>query len=167
MRLTNDIRREFVKNVMADVPRSDYASQIEQVLLDDAVAQLPPPVRALWDDPKLRKYVIEDNFWLNDVSIFSPDVPCSCEGRLPFTEKAVDQVIALKRLEDAQTEAHNDLRLRLNAIVKSCGTSESLAKKLPEFEKYIPSAAAPSTLPVLANLAADFMKAGWPKDKAP
>ena len=39
---------------------------------------------------------------------------------------------------------------------------------LPEFEKYLPAdeQKALRSVPVVANLVADFTKAGWPKDKA-
>ena len=39
--------------------------------------------------------------------------------------------------------------------------------KLPEFAHYLPAEDAPAgrSLPVVANLVTDFVKAGWPKDK--
>ena len=38
---------------------------------------------------------------------------------------------------------------------------------LPEFAKYLPKAVAKTdNLPAVANLVADFVKAGWPKEQA-
>ena len=48
-------------------------------------------------------------------------------------------------------------------------TRKGLADALPEFEKYLPAdePAAVRSLPVVANVVADFVKAGWPKGKQP
>ena len=45
---------------------------------------------------------------------------------------------------------------------------EALAAMLPEFEKYLPSEtpALDRTVPAVANVVTDFMRAGWPKGQA-
>ena len=53
------------------------------------------------------------------------------------------------------------------AAAMSCTTRKALANLLPEFEQYLPedTPAAIRSLPAIANIVADFSKAGWPKDK--
>lgn len=50
--------------------------------------------------------------------------------------------------------------------ISACTTRKQAAEVLPEFEKYLPEdePKALRTLPALANVAADFVKAGWPKN---
>ena len=63
---------------------------------------------------------------------------------------------------------HQELETKLMAAANSCTTRKALVELLPEFEKYLPAdqAAACKTLPAVANIMADFVKAGWPKDEA-
>ena len=47
----------------------------------------------------------------------------------------------------------------------TCKTRAALAAALPEFEKYLPAdePKALRSLPSMANVASEFVKAGWPK----
>jgi hypothetical protein len=46
-------------------------------------------------------------------------------------------------------------------------TRKALVDLLPEFEKYLPAdeAKAIASLPAVANVLSDFVKAGWPKNQ--
>ena len=79
------------------------------------------------------------------------------------------EVDALKAEMDASNKARKALAEKLRAVAYSVTTRKALAAALPEFEKYLPpdDAAAIRTLPVVANVVADFVKAGWPKGKKP
>ena len=58
-----------------------------------------------------------------------------------------------------------DLRDKLTGAINACTTRKQAAEAIPEFEKYLPAdePKALRSLPALANVAADFVKAGWPK----
>jgi len=74
---------------------------------------------------------------------------------------------ALKEKKEAQDKMHRDLEAKLMAAANSCTTRKALVDLLPEFEKYLPAgqAEACKTLPAVANIMADFVKAGWPAGK--
>ncbi len=56
----------------------------------------------------------------------------------------------------------------LRGVVEGCNTVKQLKEALPEFAKYAPHEEATSkNLPALANVVAEFSKAGWPKDSRP
>jgi hypothetical protein len=73
----------------------------------------------------------------------------------------------LKIKRSLQEKARADLRSKLKSVAYSVSTRKALVAALPEFEKYLPAdeAKAVRTLPVVQNVVADFVKAGWPARK--
>lgn len=163
MKLTKIIREAFVRSVMNDVPQVDYVEQYQKLYQDAALAAAPPEVRALY--PKHKDWLLKEYHYLSDSAI--PGF--YCYGYRDFTIAEAAQA-ALDRIEKAyvqQREARQDLETKLTAVTQSCTTRKALAEALPEFEKYLPAEAVKgSNLPALANVVTDFMKAGWPKDRA-
>jgi hypothetical protein len=53
----------------------------------------------------------------------------------------------------------------LKSVAYACTTRKQLEEALPEFSNYLPEeeAKAARDLPVVVNVVADFVKAGWPK----
>jgi len=49
----------------------------------------------------------------------------------------------------------------------ACTTTKQLRELLPEFDRYLPAEEEKTlrTLPVVQNIVADFVKAGWPAKK--
>lgn len=82
--------------------------------------------------------------------------------------EALSKITVLGDEALAQKRRRKDLEAKLSAAAESCTTRKALADLLPEFAKYLPEdeAAACKTLPAVANIVADFTKAGWPKAKA-
>lgn len=164
MKLTNTIRDAFVRAAMNDVPSADFEEQYRKLMTDDAVAQLPPAVRKLWDNKATRDYV---NLTLAGKRYygFHAYVPGMRDYK-PSAE-ATEKAAALKAQQDAQEDTHRQLRANLKNAAYSVSTRKALVDMLPEFEKYLPAdgAVANRSVPMIANLVADFSKAGWPKDK--
>ena len=163
MKLTNTIRDAFVRAAMQDVPSTDFTEQIRAAVMADAVDQLPPKVRTIYKDKALSQYVRTD--WVANRLPQSVSVPCSRDQKFKLSEKAAALVADLQARKNAQDEQHTALRDRLKAVAYSVSTRKALAEALPEFEKYLPAdeAAALRTVPVIANVVAEFVKAGWPK----
>lgn len=163
MKLTNQIRDAFIRAAMNDVPSIDYNEQIRVAVQADAVAQLPPKVKALHKDASLRHFVKTVNWghWSNRVTVPSGD-----DG-FKLTPEAEAKVAALQQADNEQTQSRQALRERLRQVAYSVSTRKALVDALPEFEKYLPAdqQAAVRTLPVVANVVAEFVKAGWPKGK--
>lgn len=160
MRLTNTLRDAFVRAAMQDVPSVDYQEQMQKLITDDAVAQLPPKVRAIYQDPNLRHFVNTTYAYRYG----SVSIPCSSDGYKP-TDATSAAYKKLDEAKDAQSARRNELERKLKSCALACSTRKALADMLPEFEKYLPAdeAAACRTLPVVANVVSDFVRAGWPK----
>ena len=161
MRLTNYMRDAFVSAAMDDVPREDFEEQARALLVKAAVSCLPPKVRALYDDPATRDFVCHTQLPYGFGYAYVPGL-----GTLPVgTQEKYD---GLKKNQKEQDMRLHGLRCQLHGVAYSARTRKALVALLPEFEKYLPAddSAACKTLPAIANVMADFAKAGWPKDKA-
>lgn len=164
MKLTQYIREAFVNAAIADVPQVDYRQQAIDFAVKSAADMLPHRVRALWDDPGLRKYVstsiVKGDHWVRVPGIDGVDVD------LGLTDTA--EVKRLFDLEREQRDKRTDLARSLMSVARSCNTRKQLADRLPQFEKYLPPEdVKPSrTVPVLVDVVAAFTEAGWPKEKA-
>lgn len=165
MRLTNTIRDAFISGVMRDVPSIDYSEQIRKLLIEDIEAQLPKAVLALYKDKRLCGYV--NTSWGSFNTGVSVTYPCSDGITTGITAPTREKVTELGRLSKLQFEARRDLERKLKSVAYSVTTRKGLADALPEFEKYLPEdeAKAVRTLPVVQNVVADFVKAGWPVKK--
>jgi Tfp pilus assembly protein PilO len=84
---------------------------------------------------------------------------------MSLSAKALEKLSALAAAKATQTSDRNTLSSKLQAAANSVATRKALVALLPEFEKYLPAdkEAACKNLPAVANLLADFSKAGWPK----
>jgi hypothetical protein len=157
MKITKYDRLAIVRAIMADVPKPDKTKR--RVEIQDAVVKaMSPTVRKVFREcpGALRSNhvgdLVSDGSW-DSRSIVVGDV--TDEMIKTILKPYVDQ-------DDAFYSAQNKLR---NAI-DSCTTRKALMDRLPEFEKYFPTEAAPTkNLPALANVVADLSKLGWPKSK--
>lgn len=169
MRLTNTMRDAFVRAAMHDVPRTDY-DELAQKYVRKYFADLFAK-----DFPGIDMKVVADKGWLHKTSVSLPGTLKS-----PYLHAVNDYRVlegdkkAWAHLEDlsgkkkSQDDTRDSLRQKLNSVAYACNTRAQLLEALPEFEKYLPAddVKAIRTLPALANVVADFTKAGWPKGKA-
>lgn len=163
MRLTAHIRRAIVDAILADIPDSDIEDRFEQALNDMIMEQLPPAVAAIYANPTTRHYIAKDA-WHHFGLFMGRHIPRSVEVPADFEERHA-KLYAAKRAED---EARGELGAKVRAVVHSCSTSKQFLDRLPEFAKYLPEEAARTpNLPAIANLTADLVKAGWPKNRSP
>jgi hypothetical protein len=165
MKLTNAMRSAFVRSAMDDVPKIDYEERIVALMTDTAVGLLPAPLKKIWiERPELRDYFRKEYMSVPCGSSYcSAWVPSISTHEAEIESAAVD----LSNLADKQNEQRTALRKKLEACAASVSTRKALAALLPEFEKYLPQddTAACRTLPAVANVVADFVKAGWPKER--
>jgi hypothetical protein len=163
VRLTKTIRDSFVRAAMNDVPQTDYNEQIAKVAKQEAEASMPPKIAEAY---KLHPdwFPNEGRYMGHEAGyVYIPMPKC-----LPLPDKLKTKLKALAEAKAAQEKDRNALSAKLQAAANSVGTRKALAALLPEFEKYLPAdeEAACKNLPAVANLLADFTKAGWPKSAA-
>lgn len=164
MRLTRIIREAFVRSVMNDVPSIDYFEQYRKLYQTAVLSKAPAEVRAAY--PKHQAWLSREHIWTAG-SI--PGFYCVCErnGTVQIDPAIQAQLDEIDKLYSQQNDARHELQMKLKGVVESCTTRKALAQALPEFEKYLPKEEDKvSNLPALANVMTDFMKAGWPKDRA-
>jgi len=161
VRLTNSIRSAFVNSVMNDVPSVDYIDQMQREANRIGRAMMPWEIAAVYD-----KY--PDWF----------ELEWACIGQWygygPFPRKHaafhaedIQAMDRLKQLEKEQSLALSRLRNQLEQAAASATTTKALAEMFPEFAKYLPAEETKTrNLPAIANVVADFVRAGWPKNQA-
>lgn len=164
MKLTNTMRDAFVRQVMDDVPQMDYDEQIRKAAVKAALSLVPPVVKKAWEDK-------ESNGFVETTTIYGSTIP-SPRG---WTDKdvyhnKVREVPELKELvnkRDAQRDSRRALTEKLRSVAYSVTTVKMLKEAMPEFAKYLPAdqPTAVRTLPVVANVVNELVKAGWPKDQ--
>lgn len=173
MKLTNHIREAFVRAAMADVPEVDYQEAIQKAAMAAVLEALPPSIRKAWDDKDMRPYIRTAYRHFGDVTV--AELPGYGGSRYGGNDSAspvisaknAKSIEALAAKKTTQEETRAELQRKLKGAAFACSTRKGLAELLPEFEKYLPAdePAAIRTLPVVANIVADFAKAGWPKGK--
>lgn len=171
MKLTNYIRDAYVERALQDVPKpKDFHNIISDAVRGIFVAKLPTSVAKVWKDSKTRAYVATASFHGFGISVAVP----SDQGQwnsLKESHVSDEERRTLKAIQvewEADEAMRRALKDKLRAAAYGCTTRKALAELLPEFAHYLPAedALAGRSLPVVANLVTDFVKAGWPKDKA-
>ena len=167
MKLTNTIRDAFILAAMQDVPSVDYAQQARDL------AQKAMKALFAKDFPGIDQAKVYQWFGSSSVkmpgtlnNLYQPSPGFDC---LKNDAKLWAKLETLEAQSRTQDIARSELQKKLRAVAYSVNTRKALADALPEFAKYLPADEATATrnLPVVANVVADFVKAGWPKGKKP
>lgn len=166
MKLTNYIRDAFVTSVMADVPKVDYAEQARKTFLSAYLLTLPKQVQVMWASNELRPYLVTNTARRCNQCFM---VPTNDRYSSDFSDPASvkEELQSIYAAHDAQKATREKLRTSVHAAAYACTTSKALRELLPEFERYLPPEEEKTSrqLPVVQNIMADFVKAGWPADK--
>lgn len=167
MKLTNTIRDAFVYAVMNDVPSVNYDEIAAKKVRDYAYQHLPPEIKKVYDKPALRGYLHETHTCLpsplQDAYVVTTN---TSYWWLKDASTLWAELETLSEQKAAQRAARTELQGKLRAVAYSVTTRKALEAALPEFAQYLPAEAAVSkNLPAVTNVVADFVKAGWPKEK--
>ena len=159
MKLTNTLRQAFVRAAMNDVPSVDYTEQI-RTLVNAKVKKLL--IKAGIQDQHAER--LNSQYFSFAHQGFSVRGLTSDE----HSQMKLDpELKALGASYEAQRQERNKLETSLTGAIAGCTTRKQAVEALPEFEKYLPAdgVAAMRSLPALANVLTDFVKAGWPKNQ--
>lgn len=160
MRLTNSIRSAFVQSVMNDVPSVDYTELMQKEANRIGRAMMPPEIAAVYD--KYPDWFEPEWAKIGQWCGYGP-FP---HKRAAFRAEDIQAMDRLGQLKAEQNQAHGRLRNQLEQAAASATTTKALAEMFPEFAKYLPAEETKTrNLPAIANVVADFMKAGWPKNQ--
>lgn len=169
MRLTNVDRDAFIKAVLDDVPFVDYQEQARIALQKKAVELLPPKLRALHKE--FGHWIKTDVMWnlpggLRGIHVVSLD-DADTKRQMQEDKEFWQSIEKMASDASIQSRKIDELKSKLRACIYGCTTAKQARERMPEFEKYLPADddAPIRTLPVVANVVADLVAAGWPKDK--
>ena len=157
MRLTNYMRDAFVRAAMDDVPYIKYDDQIREFMAAEVTAMK----QALRIDHVPFDRLVNNYVYVGGQSHAARGL---CDSELK-TLQALPAIKELVRKQEAQNKERSDLQRTLQGAITACNTRKQAVEALPEFEKYLPADGekAMRSLPVIANVLSDFVKAGWPK----
>lgn len=170
MKLTKYDRDAFVLAAMEDVPKVDYDKQAQTLVLDHLKKVLPTD---------LQNAIAKYPEWFDAQTIQMPGCLQNFATRMcnnGYTDRYLNQWPELKtQLEElskakkAQDDKRGALSAQLRGAILNCNTLKQAKEVLPEFVKYLPEDRDGDKkcrqMPVIANLVADLLNAGWPKDK--
>ena len=166
MRLNKYYKDAFVEAVLQDLPATDYDEIAQKLVRDAMVERMPAKVRAVYDDKDVRHWL--RNEWMSMPGSLQNFycVTGSNNGEVPGELK--ERLLELSQLKREQTSKKDAFGQKIRAAIDSCQTRKQALELLPEFEKYLPkdtTGTGVSNLPVINNLGAELVQAGWPKDK--
>lgn len=173
MKLTDSIRHAVVLAAVRDLPFTDYREEARRFVEDIAVVHLPAAVQEVWRSKTLRKYLEAFGHhysWPGETEELVYNVTHYHVGdKAPLNAEQRDVLVDLAEKGRAQAAVQNRLKSQLGTLLRGYSTAAAFAKAVPEFAKYLPAEPAKPdrTLPVVANVVTEFIKAGWPKGQEP
>ena len=187
MKLTKKHREDFVEAVMSDVPQANYPTQAEdrarllykQIAEEVGISNIPLErlemrICSIYLSKQGRSHKFARNG--QEAGWAWKDYSGYCFFRIGLrglNQEEVDSIEKdpeIQKLGDLFIEEKNkrvDLRQKVTAVIAACSTLKQAKEALPEFEKYLPAEPGnvDRSLPVVGNLVADLVKAGWPAKK--
>ena len=172
MKLTNYDRDAFVASAMEDVPSVDYSELARKLWIGTIKASLPVDLLntiSKYPDWFDSNYVCLPGSLQNFSTPYRGSNIDSGKWQKDFPELMV-RISELANKLKAQNATHQSLRDQLRGAISLCNTLKQAEEALPEFKKYLPEDRDGDKkcrqMPVIANLVADLMNAGWPKDQS-
>jgi len=160
MRLTNEMKRKIVTNVMAELPYVDYETQMRERF------------RALQLEYLKKQEVFKDITWKDVTDNFISQSDYFLDMNFskylfPWVPAHKDTVMLdLRQKKSEQSRKHATLRSHLTGALESITTVKKLLEAYPEFEKHLNLPPVTKQLPA-TNVIKELMEAGWhePEDK--
>ena len=165
MNLTKTDKDAFVRAVMADVPRVDYNEKARALLSAWDREAMPAPVRAIWDDVSLRRFLSHDFYHSNPKGLNG--ISTVALRPTDLVPAVVETLAELAEGSLAQRVERDKLERELGSLLAPFRTLAAAKKGLPEeLHKYLPAdrdATGVTNLPAGVS-PVDLLKAmGWPK----
>lgn len=171
IRLDHWAKQAIVNAIMNDVPHVNYAEQQSALLTEWAVSRMPPKVHAIWTDENLRHYVKLERFKEGlmgphgEEYVSAGYIPMPEDQHKTLPAELLHKLVELKHLSDEQSERRRELKEKVRGLINGCSSTKQVRDTCPEFEKYLPKGEnSTPNLPLVANVVAELMKEGWPKE---
>jgi hypothetical protein len=159
MKLTNEMRKTFVRAIMADVPQVDYREKASKLLQEDSYAKFPNEVKKVYDDSHTRHFLNVTKVYFNILGY----VNFYGSSGYGLPKEVLDAINKLGILHQEQESVRSELINKLNGAANGASTTQKLKFMLPDFESYIPKEVAKPVgqPPAVINIVGDFLALGW------
>jgi hypothetical protein len=189
MNLNKTHKARIVRDIMADIPVIDYSAQAQALLQAKAVEKMPAEIKAIYDNPELRRWL--PTRWVQFANHLSSSyIVWQREGReavggtlyayrIHYNSAVEDQELVtevqgpladLSRAAEAQWKARWSMEEKLEAMLRGIRTLRQAKTLLePELHKYLPEEPPKDNKPAQASTAlvpyvvAGLREMGWPK----
>jgi hypothetical protein len=194
MQLNRDHKSIIVSKIMADIPRTDYAKIIRDLVQAAAYRLMPDDVKAVYDNEGTRQFLakrqctaygthtggIGNIYWagpheysslyLNRAHYHSDDDKLT-KKLLEAVQVPVAEAV---RRADEQGKARESMRQKLTTMLAGIRTLKQAKAMLePELHKYLPveppkddtKKAAQASTALVPYVVANLREMGWPKDE--
>lgn len=166
MKLNKAHKEQFVDSILEDTPFENYTEQVHKVVNDMLKEMIPKEILKIWNSNTLKGFLKTRYISFNCIGIQSIEVPLEWEDcRIILQNHRINELIEKQRLIHQEFFA---LKEKLSDAIASVRTVKQAKELMPELAQYLPDEKseklkyAPA---VIANLASDLTKAGWPKSK--
>lgn len=130
-RLNKTQKNIIVKAILADCPNVDYATQGRKLVMEDAINQLPEPLK------EYTTFLARVYCTVNGYSVFSVRVPNNEYSPSTKLRKKIEQ---LHNKYQEQKQDRDNIEVTVTAILNSCNTLKQAREALPKnLHKYLPS----------------------------
>lgn len=183
-RLTNDMRKSMIRQIMAGLPNINYVEQIKELAQAAIIENAPKDVRDMYSNEETRKYLREDYVSIRDTSasetvLFGQFYGITDEVRIRYDDRVENlyqedkiQGILYKRLKESgliekhrqQQSLRKSVSERLKSNLDAASTTGRLREILePELHKFIPpdDPKTPNLPAVVAPVVDDLKKLGF------
>lgn len=162
MKLTISMKNSLVAAIYADVPKVDYATEIEQIIRKTAFDVLPPEIRALPEDVFVA-FIARKSYWEPETkqSFYLPTDNKELTFKILSARlRENPKFMELCALHNAQKDNRHGIKAEIRQAINSCNTDKQLISRYPEFAKYLPTQNEISNLPTVPII--EHLKAaGW------
>lgn len=168
MKLSQLMKIQFITNIIADLPKTDYIEEARDFMRKDSHAELPSTIKDVLADPLLAVYLTPKyiHYKLPEgssyISVQISNITYTLKG------SSLTHVQNLLRKQDQQNLEIGNIRERINGLLKGITTDTKLKEAFPEFLKYIPDIGiteGTKNLPVGESLYTQLSQMGFPKSE--
>lgn len=160
MRLTESIRRDFVRRVLDDVPATDFSSEARKLLQDDAYSQFPDKVKDIYNDTELRVFLHKAYPFIREIC----NVCIYCSTEYKRSDETRDAIQALSNKAELERSSRDHLYHSLYKTISAFTTVKKAKDALPELSKYLPTEGTDSkSLPAVnvTEVVTQLINSGW------
>lgn len=160
MRLTESIRRDFVRRVLDDVPATDFSSLARKLLQDDAYNQFPDKVKDIYNDTELRVFLHKEYTCIYHIS----NICIYCSAEYKRSAETADALKVLSNKAELESNRRDHLYHSLYKTISAFTTVKKAKDALSELSKYLPVEGTDSkSLPAVnvTEVVTQLINSGW------